>query len=373
MYRLKSLEKDSKGENEKIGETMKEAMRYAVKNSLTERKTKSKRILGLAFSLFLVYSWIMLPNTAVAGEHPTTRIFTDPLMVEATHVGQNFTVHINVSDVIDLYAWQTGITFNPEVLECTGFYEGEFMKRSNETTLFLEHFKDMNNSLGIVYFRGCCILGPKPGINGSGQVAYVNFTSVGVGISDLHLTDVVLLDTKIRDIEFKVVESFTVSVYGANYGVKIENNLKGETNPTNPPLSGVFDTAFSLDDKKIGFDACTIEDWFCQLSIPKALLGCNTASEWTIKVDGTPISYTATENDTHTELYFEHCKGDHTVEMIGTEAIEGSPLGFAPPVLLVAFAALLGFITLTAALTDLKKTRKVLGYETVNSQADSLL
>jgi len=313
--------------------------------------------------MLLTNSSVILLNTVNAQESSTTEIFTDPLTVQATDIGQNFTVNINISNVVDLYAWQTGITFNPAVLECTGFYQGEFLRRSNETTLFLEHFKDVNNTAGIVYMRGCCILGPKPGISGSGKLAYATFRSIGTGVSDFHLTDIVLLNSNLEDVEFEVEESFTANLQGTNYGVKIVNNLTGESNPTNPPLSGVFGTTFSSNDKKISFDACTVGDWFCQLSVPKALLRCNDLSEWTIEVDGTHIYYTATENSTHTSLNFKHGKGNHTVEIIGTEIGAEIPVVPSPLLLFVIAAALLGLVALIIALIDLKKTRNVLGYK----------
>jgi len=314
--------------------------------------------------MLLTNSSMILLNTVNAQESPTTEIFTDPLTLQATDIGQNFTVNINISNVVNLYAWQTGITFNPTVLKCTGFYEGEILRRTNERTVFVEpFFKNMNNTAGIVYPRGCCIVGPKPGISGSGKLAYATFRSIGTGVSDFHLTDTILINSNLEDVEFEVEESFTANLQGTNYGVKIVNNLTGESNPTNPPLSGVFGTTFSSNDKKISFDARTVGDWFCQLSVPKALLRCNALSEWTIKVDGTHIYYTPTENSTHTSLNFKHGKGNHTVEIIGTEIGAEIPVVPSPLLLFVIAAALLGLVALIIALIDLKKTRNVLGYK----------
>jgi hypothetical protein len=334
------------------------------------RKALRFAIASLALGVLLASSLVMLQNTVTGEEPQTTEIFTDPLMVQTTGVDQNFTVNINISNVVDLYAWQAGITFNPEVLECMGFYEGEFLKRSNETTLFVKHIKDMNNTLGIVYFRGTCILGPKPGVNGSGQLAYLIFKSVGIGVSDFHLTDIVLLNAKLENIEFEVLESFTVGVYGTNYGVNIANNLTGEYSSSDSPISGVFDTAFNMTDKKISFEARGLRDWFCQVSVPKTLLACNASSEWTIKVDGNPISYTVVENSTHTSLLFENYKGNHKIEIIGTELALIGPHDLTLPLL---FIAIVGFVTLTAALIDLKKTKNVLRYKATNSAANYFL
>lgn len=336
-------------------EKSREVLRYNITNLFERRKIKLRRLLGLVLSVFLTSSSVILLKTASAQE-PLTTILADPLMVQVTDIGQAFTININVSDVTDLYAWQTGITFNPEVLACTGFYEGEFLERSGEKRIFLEHGKDVDNALGIVYFRGCCLLGNVPGVDGSGQLAYATFKSVGIGVSDFHLTDVVLLNSKLEDVKFTVAEGFTVQVYGVNYHVGIINNLTGIENSPDSPLSGTFNTTLNIHDKNIGFDVLTTEDWFCAVNIPKALL----KGDWTIKVDGTSLPYTTAENATHTSLYFGHEKGGHTVEIAGTEIVNGMPGGFPHPLLLAVTVALLGLVTLTVALRDFEKTRKII-------------
>lgn len=337
-------------------EKTREVSRYNMMSLFERRKIKLRRLLGLVLSVFLAGSSVILLKTVTAQE-PVTTILADPLMVQVTDIGQAFTVNINVSEVTDLYAWQTGITFNPEVLECTGFHEGEFLERSGEKRIFLEHGKDMNNALGIVYFRGCCLLGSVLGVDGSGQLAYVTFKSVGIGVSDFHLTDVVLINSKLEDVKFTVAESFTVQVYGVNYHVGIVNNFTGIENSPDSPLSGTFNTTLSIRDKNIGFDVLTTGDWFCGVNIPKALL----KGDWTIKVDGTSSPYTTAENGTHTSLYFGHERGGHTVEITGTEVVDGMPGVFPHPLLLAVTVALLGLVTLTVALRDFDKTRKIIG------------
>jgi hypothetical protein len=330
---------------------------------IKKEENELKRTLVLLLCTILAGSFVRL--TTVRAQQPqTTTVFTDPFFVESTAIGQNFTVNINVSDVVRLYGWQTGVTFDPKVLECTGFYEGEFLNRSGQTTWWLKNNKGVNNTLGMVYFDGCCILGLAPGVNGSGQLAYATFRSVGIGVSNFHLTDVILVDINAVDlmpeeIPFEVAESFTVPVNGANYSVNITDNLTGETSPVNPPSSGLFNTSFSISDKKISFEALTVKDWFCEVIVPKELLRCNTPSEWTIRVDGAPVPYTATENATCTSLSFTHDKGNHTIEISGTQAVMATPNNLPPPPLLVATAAALGLVILTLALVDFRKTRNV--------------
>jgi hypothetical protein len=290
-------------------------------------------------------------------------------MIESNGVGQNFTVGINISNVVDLYAWQAGMTFNPAVLECTGFYEGEFLNRSGRTWP-ARHSNNVNNTLGILYFRGYCLLGPVAGVNGSGQLASVTFRSVGMGVSDFHLTDIILLNSKLVDIPFEVVESFTVNVEATNYEVKIVNNLTMTTDSygvSDTSISGVSGTVFNVSDMMIRFDARTMLDWFCQVIVPKTLLKCTDLSEWKVNVDGNPISYVANENSTHTSLQFTHAEGDHTVEILGNEVLGRTPIYRTPPLPYLVTIALLGFVALTVALLDFRKTRKTLGSVGENS------
>jgi hypothetical protein len=323
-------------------------------------------ILSAVLCVVLVVSSVMFLGSMKAQGPSTATVFTDPLTIQTTDLEETFIVNLNVSNVVDLYGWQAGITFNPEVLECTGFFEGEFLKRSEQMTLFLSHYKDMNNTLGIVYYRGDTILGPVPGVNGSGQLAYATFRSKRVGVSDFHLTDVILINSHVEQILFEVKESLTVFLSGTNYDVAIVDNLTGQGSPANPPLSGMFSAAFNASEKEVHFSAVSVGAWFCELNVPKTLLSSNVSSAWTVKVDGAPISYTASENDTHTSLYFEHAQGSYVVEVIGTDVAKGlTPIPGLPPAVII-LVAFLGLAGLTLALLDLRKTRKALDYKTWN-------
>jgi len=292
-------------------------------------------------------------------------ISTDPSAVQSTTIGQNFTVNINVSNVTALWAWNAGVTFNSTVLKCTGLHNGEFLR---STSGWSNLVTDPIDGGGILKL-GAWLAGDRSGVNGSGRLAYVAFTSVGIGVSDVHLTDVLLISSKFgsipfevveRGIPFEVVEIFTVLINETIYGVGITENFTGTGNAY--ALSGVFNIAFDVQDKKLSFDARATGDWFCQVSVPKELLSCNSSSGWMVNVDEAPVSYTVTENVTYTALYFGHDKGNHSVEIIGTDVIGGSlpnlPVqNLAPPPLLVAAVASICLTALVAALVDFKRTR----------------
>jgi hypothetical protein len=306
---------------------------------------------------------VVTDEAAYELQHQNTTLFTDPSAVESTSLGQDFTVNIKISNVNNLWEWSAGIDFNSSILKCTGFYEGDFLKKSAESTGFttMAYSTPSNQSESTPLANDFLADLNVAGVSGSGQLAYLTFTSVGIGVSDIRLIDTYLMSGGLVSSEepyipAEVIESFTVPVNGTNFGVQIADNVT-EVTKANAP-SGLFNAAFNASQKEIRFTVLSMENWSLQISVPKNLLTCNTTSQWTIKVDGTPIPYTATETAAATLLSFQRDQGNHTVEIIGTNILgENTPSPTLAPPLLVAIAASLSIATLLVALIDLKKTR----------------
>jgi len=64
---------------------------------------------------------------------------------------------------------------------------------------------------------------------------------------------------------------------------------------------------------------------FCNITIPKSLLGANETHPWQVLLDGNPISYTKVENATHTSIYFTYTHSAQTVKIIGTWVVPEFP------------------------------------------------
>jgi len=291
---------------------------------------KFKSIIEVILAVFLL-SVLNIPLNAVpvkADSQASTTVFADPPTIKDKEISETVTVNIKVSNVNDLYGWQAGLTFNPDVLNCTGYYEGEFLKRAGVDTWFakpsyLPHF---NNTEGIAYLHFCTLQGAPRGVNGSGQLAYLTFKVIGTGISDLHLTDVKLVGAVGHDvwtIPIEVIDVFTVSWGAVDYSVETISNLTGIDNPPDPPASGLFDHNFSPQEKKITFDVITHHDSFYNATIPKTVLRCGNLSEWNVTVDGSNVTFVPTESSTETSLYFTYHNGTHKVEITGTVLITG--------------------------------------------------
>lgn len=263
----------------------------------------------------------------VADTQPSATVFLDPPVVEGTVIGEKIIVNINVSDVTDFFAWQAGVTFNPNVLKCLGYYEGEFLKRAinrmvepAEGTLWVGNYRKQrwDNSEGVVYAHGCCILGGVPGVDGSGQLGYLEFEVVGIGVSNLHLTDVVLINSWVEIIPHNVVDMFTVPIGDMDYTVKIVSNLTGVWEPPNPPSSGILNHNFSPEDKAVSFDVVTEHDNFLNVTVPIDLLG----SDLKVLIDNIPVSYSQAKTATHISLYLTHGHSTHNIKIKAATTVQ---------------------------------------------------
>jgi len=296
-------------------------------------ETEMKAIIATVTLLLLTLLVVpinILP--VVADPQVSTTVFVDPLTIEGIMIGENVTVNINVSDVTDLYGWQAGVTFNPGVLNCTGYDEGEFLKRGADPelgTIWLNQTPPWDNTEGIVYFHGCCLLGQIPGVSGSGQLGYLTFEVLGTGVSDLHLTDVILCDSKTERILHEVVDSFTVSWGEVDFSVETISNLTGIWGESS---SGLFNHTFSQPEKEISFDVITPYDNCYNVTIPAELL----SGDLTILIDNVPKDFILTQNATHTSLYFTHSHSTHNIKIKGTTAIGEFPSFIILPLFMIA-------------------------------------
>ena len=98
--------------------------------------------ISIATSVFQVnLSWAQDP-----------RMFVDPANIIDEGMGpcSNFTLAINVSDIIELYTWQIEVWFDPSIIECTDAYSpaGHVF----EGKIIVPVAPDINNVEGYVNF-----------------------------------------------------------------------------------------------------------------------------------------------------------------------------------------------------------------------------
>jgi len=110
---------------------------------------------------------------------------------------QVVTLGVDISAVSDLYAWQFDMTFDPTILNALSVTEGSFLD-SGGSTFFLPGTID--NVGGSVTFNADTLETAISGVNGSGELAEVEFQTVGPGISAVDLANVTLLDSGLNSI-----------------------------------------------------------------------------------------------------------------------------------------------------------------------------
>jgi len=129
-----------------------------------------------------------------------TLLYVDPAH-RVVAVGQNLTVSIVVSDVVDLYGFALELRYNPTILQALDVGEGDFLKRGGAGTFF---FPEINNTEGYVYVSSTR-LGPIPGADGNGTLARITFRAIAEGV-----TTIDLYDTRLRDDQPRPIPHITV-------------------------------------------------------------------------------------------------------------------------------------------------------------------
>ncbi len=136
---------------------------------------------------------------AHAGVGPTTLSLT--ATPSPAIQGSSVAVDVVISDVVDLYAYQFSLSFNPSVLQAAGVTEGGFLATGG-TTFF--DGGTINNTTGTISFAFDSLIGAVPGVNGTGVLATISFTALAVGTSALNFSDVLFINSALADITVQV-------------------------------------------------------------------------------------------------------------------------------------------------------------------------
>jgi len=115
---------------------------------------------------------------------------------DTTAPGSKISVAVNVADVTDLAAYQFSLNYDNSLLKFTDFSAGGFLGSGGAGT---DQFYLSDDPGSISYVIGT-IVGEISGVSGGGVLAYFTFETLGMGVSGLTLSDVLLLNSNIGDI-----------------------------------------------------------------------------------------------------------------------------------------------------------------------------
>lgn len=145
-------------------------------------------------------------------------ILADPVLsvvpVSASNVNVRSTVSydINISNVTDLYAFQFDLTFNHAIVSAVSIAEGSFLSSSCGSTCFIPGVID--NLGGTIAGNADTLIGPLPGVTGSGTLAILTLQGVAAGSSSIGLVNALLLDSTLSPISNVSLQSGSVTVNG---------------------------------------------------------------------------------------------------------------------------------------------------------------
>jgi len=128
------------------------------------------------------------------------RVF--PSLVTAD-VGQNFSINVTISDVLNLYGWEFRLSWNPTLINAVNAVEGPFLKNGGET--FFSY--SINTTAGHMIVD-CTLLGMVPGVSGSGTLSIITFYVKNAGECPLDLYNAVLLNPLEQPIPCQAVDGY---------------------------------------------------------------------------------------------------------------------------------------------------------------------
>jgi hypothetical protein len=111
-----------------------------------------------------------------------------PITVSGTE--EVFSVNVTVTGVMDLYACEFKLYYDPTLLKGVSIIEGPFL-RSQGITFFLKSFDETNGFARVAD----AVLGDVPGVTGSGVIATITFQTKQLGSSNLMLQDTKLANS----------------------------------------------------------------------------------------------------------------------------------------------------------------------------------
>ena len=155
--------------------------------AIVNRKYNFVYIFWLYAMLFLMYPLTTVAQTDNIPDDNAAQNALLSFSIDETpvHVGNTFTLNLNVENVTDLAGWQCNIEFDSNVLEAVEVVEGDFLKEGDGKTFFLE--SEIDNTAGRITGLGAARTS-KGGVSGTGKLLSVAFMAKVIGEAQVTLT-----------------------------------------------------------------------------------------------------------------------------------------------------------------------------------------
>jgi len=165
----------------------------------------NKNIIVISSLFISIVLAVTLAYTIMKGSTPLVVLHVEPQTIQGV-IGQDFTININISNVIDLYGWSFKLSWNTTILEVVNVTEGTFLR--NGDTFFVPK---INNTAGYMLVD-CTLLGNVSGVSGNGTLAIIEFHAKEGGACDLNLYETMLINSDEQSIIHTIVNGYFSSV-----------------------------------------------------------------------------------------------------------------------------------------------------------------
>ena len=130
-------------------------------------------------------------NTAPPPPPPPAFIYVDPADITdpALTPCNNFTVDVKILNATNVYTFMFKLTFDPTIVEGMSISEGAFLSSAGTTTILQSQ---IDNTAGFALFE--LTLTGTSGASGEGILATIAFHVIGLGATDLTLSETSLVD-----------------------------------------------------------------------------------------------------------------------------------------------------------------------------------
>jgi hypothetical protein len=276
-------------------------------------------------------------------EEPTLEV--QPEIHVANKKGEIFDVNVTLNNLNrqwELIAVEFKLRFNPAVLHIINVVEGPFIKQfpqpgytSENATIFVFYDDTVYGYdyviVGVILWpeydeEGNAVYSVFP--EGSGTVATITFNVTGDVPQSfpLELYDVLLLDKDLGEIPYKLKHGlFDFPIELLTHEIVWVDPVTGQTHTfmvETASNSSISQIEFSQTHRYLTFTVTgpSGTTGFCNISIPKTMLYAEP-DQWLVLIEGWPVNYTTTTNNTHTWIYFTYSLTTKKVYIFGLNVI----------------------------------------------------
>jgi hypothetical protein len=243
----------------------------------------SKRVISGTMLFFLIFLGTSILLSCKAESSSVPLVYVDPPTIVGTTVGQEINVTVMVKDFTNLYLWQVGLMWNPSILEGLAIYADatlpddvfDVLAPGTGTLCIAGSFDNTKGTLG---YSAQGLKAVQYGVNATAGESYklmkVKFRVKAMGTSDIHLSDVMLINACIARMPVQILDVYTVKD-DYTYTVKILTNSTGTTR------TNIFGHQFLPESKALRFNLTSIatrdyapkgSNGFCNVTIPRGLM-----------------------------------------------------------------------------------------------------